>query len=254
MITKIGLCGATGRMGLAIRERISNFPELQIQKTFPCLDEKHQSLEYLCTDSELIIDFSSPILLPQLLECALKFNNKLIIGTTGFEAKHFEAMKEASQKIAIFYSANMSISINIISNIISYLTQSLDENYDIDIIDIHHRFKKDLPSGTALMLKEAADSAPSYTSEFKLNDSSIIDQTSRTEGTINISSIRSGHIVGTHEILFTNDTEIVSIKHQALNRNLFADGALKAAMWMRDQTKPGLYSVKDLLNHRSRLQ
>jgi len=248
MNNKIGLCGASGRMGTAILSIINLFPKLQISGIFPKKVRNNDDLEQLCLGSDIVVDFSSPQVLPPLLEYATKFGNKLVIGTTGFNEQHLALIKQASKKIAVFYSANMSIGISLLSYLAGNIAQNLDENYDIDIIDTHHQYKKDQPSGTALMLQKAIELR--FDAKLANTASSNKEQPQQHPGAknlVNISSIRSGNIIGEHEIIFASIDEIITIKHQALDRDLFAKGALRAAMWMRNQHEPGFYSISDML-------
>lgn len=249
MTIKIGLCGASGRMGQAILNRIHLFPKLQINDIFPKKTKNREDLKQLCINSEIIIDFSSMQLLPELLEYATEFNKKLVIGTTGFDEQHLAMMEEASKKIVIFYSANMSVGVGLLCSLMADLAMALDKDYDIDIIETHHRHKKDHPSGTALKLQKIASKVRGIES----SNTQLTDGIARAENTINIASIRRGNVVGEHEIIFTNENEIISLKHQALNRNLFVDGALNAAIWLNEQSKPGIYSINDMLNTQSKI-
>lgn len=216
----IGICGATGRVGKLILQKVVAFSNIKIMEKFNSSNDL-SDLDKFCKNSKVIIDFSSPEILDKLLENAVAHSSKLVIGTTGFSQKQFDLIEKASFSIPILYSPNMSFGANLISLFAAKLGDFLND-YDVDIIDYHHRFKKDAPSGTALMI--GTDIAKAR-----------------------FSSIRAGGIVGKHEVLFSGLDEIISIKHDVLNRDCFAIGALKAAIWISDKEK-GLYSMKDMFS------
>jgi 4-hydroxy-tetrahydrodipicolinate reductase len=219
----IGIFGSSGRMG---QEIISQIHKSQIHNLYYsyCYKSENNDLSKLC-QSDVVIDFSTPEASLILLKEAIKHNTKIVCGTTGFTQIEFHNIIEASSIIPILYSANMSISINIIRNLIETLNAKLSNDFDVDIIDIHHKHKKDKPSGTALMLKQSISSRNA-----------------------NIVSIRAGEIPGTHEVLFTGTNEIITIKHQAFSRNIFASGAIRAADFLFQCKIPRIYSMDDLLS------
>lgn len=245
-VIQISLCGSSGKMGQALRQKINQLSAYyKLTGELTSKDDVEQ-LENFCKNAEIIIDFSSPVILSQLLTNCTKYNKNIVIGTTGLESLHLRKLKEASENIAIVYSPNMSIGINLTLNLIGQLAKILDENYDIEIIDNHHRFKKDAPSGTALMLGKAITQGRNL----KFEDYAIFDRHLRGErkkNEIGFSSIRAGDNYGEHEIIFAGNDEVIKVKHQALSRGIFAAGALKAASWLIDK-EPGLYTMQDVLN------
>lgn len=148
----IGLSGSTGKMGRTIDERIDEFKNCKISAKFSSTNSLYD-LDNFCKNSDVIIDFSTPEILEKLLNYALKHNAKLVIGTTGLQPKHFKLLKKAAQTLPILYSANMSIGANLLSYLAKEAKKILDD-YDVEILEIHHRNKKDSPSGTAIMLAE----------------------------------------------------------------------------------------------------
>ncbi|QQV74666.1 4-hydroxy-tetrahydrodipicolinate reductase [Rickettsia tillamookensis] len=220
----IGLSGATGKMGKAIAERIDEFENCKISAKFNSTNNL-DDLDNFCKNSDVIIDFSTPEILEKLINYALKHNTKLVIGTTGLQPQHFKLLQKAAQTLPILYSANMSIGANLLSYLARKTTKILDD-YDIEILETHHRNKKDSPSGTAIMLAE----------------------TIASEKEIGISSLRGGNIHGIHEISFLGEDEIITLKHEALNKNSFVIGAIKAAIWLQDKS-PALYSMQDIYNY-----
>ncbi len=224
---KIGLCGASGKVGQILSERVNAYysRECHIEATFNSRNALNE-LANFCQNSDVVIDFSSPVILQALVENATRYKTKLVIGTTGLTLEHFKLLEEAAKVIPLMYSANMSVGANLLS-LLATRAAAILADYDSSIIEYHHRHKKDAPSGTALMIAKAmAEYTP------KIND--------------NIFSIRSGGIYGQHDVLFANDDELITLSHQALNRKAFADGAIKAALWLHDKPA-GLYSMLDVL-------
>ncbi len=244
-IIKIGLCGSTGKMGQAIISYLNESVEnCRITAKFYSKNTL-QELRQFCQDSPVIIDFSTPHILPMLLKQAQSCGNKLVIGTTGLTDEHFQQIEQAASKIAILYSPNMSIGANLMIAIVAKIAATLDDSYDIEIIETHHRFKKDAPSGTALALGKALHQARGI--EFDEKEfSGSSRQGQRPRNKIGVSSIRGGSIAGEHEALFMGEEEVIAIKHQALSRRMFAAGAIKAARWIANKDK-GLYAMRDII-------
>ncbi|WP_341763600.1 4-hydroxy-tetrahydrodipicolinate reductase [Candidatus Tisiphia endosymbiont of Beris chalybata] len=239
----IGLCGATGKMGKEVMQRIEKFNDCRIVKTFS-RKNNIADLEEFCRDCEVIIDFSNSEILEKLLNYSLIHQNKLVIGTTGLTKKQVVVIQEASQKLTILYSPNMSVGANLLSILAAKASQILDNSYDIEVLDYHHRLKLDAPSGTAIMLGEAL--AKSRNLDF--SECAVFSRNQRGKRAtdeIGIASIRGGQTHGEHEVLFLGDNEVISIKHTVLSREIFADGAIRAALWIVDK-EPGLYSMQDL--------
>ena len=236
----IGLSGSTGKMGKTITERIDKFKDCKISAKFNSTNNL-DDLDNFCKNSDVIIDFSTPEILEKLINYALKYNTKLVIGTTGLQPQHFKLLEKAAQTLPILYSANMSIGANLLSYLARKATKILDD-YDIEILETHHRNKKDSPSGTAIMLAET------IASEKGLNIAFNRGNRPRSEKEIGISSLRGGNVHGIHEISFLGDNEIITLKHEALNKNSFAIGAIKAAIWLQNKS-PALYSMQDIYNY-----
>ena len=236
----IGLSGSTGKMGKAIAERINEFENCKISAKFSSTNNL-DDLDNFCKNSDVIIDFSTPEILEKLINYALKHNTKLVVGTTGLKLQHFKLLEKAAQTLPILYSANMSIEANLLSYLARKVTKILDD-YDIEILETHHRNKKDSPSGTAIMLAET------IASEKGLNIAFNRGNRPRSEKEIGISSLRGGNVHGIHEISFLGEDEIITLKHEALNKNSFAIGAIKAAIWLQDKS-PALYSMQDIYNY-----
>ncbi|ADE29658.1 4-hydroxy-tetrahydrodipicolinate reductase [Rickettsia prowazekii] len=233
----IGLSGSTGKMGKTIIEIIDQFKDCQISGKFNSTNNLND-LDNLCKNSDVIIDFSTPEVSEKLINYALKHNTKLVIGTTGLKDQHFKLLEKAAQTLPVLYSANMSIGANLLNYLAKKITKILDE-YDVEILEMHHRNKKDSPSGTALMLASTIASAKGFNIIFNR------DNRIKSKKEIGISSLRGGNVHGIHEIFFLGNDEIITLKHEALNKNSFAIGAIKSAIWI--QNKPSaLYSMQDI--------
>lgn len=246
MQLKIGLCGATGKTGTAIAEKI-----IILKSQFKLVAEfssKNSTLELpeFCSKSHVVIDFSNIAILSELLKQCAAHKKPLVIGTTGFAEEHMSLMSKYSTQIPIIYSANMSLGANLLISLISKCASFLPgRDYDTEIIEYHHRYKKDVPSGTALALARTVAKAKNI--DFKENIvTSRLAVGERKPDEIGISSIRGGGIKGEHEVVFASDNEVIRLNHQVISRDAYAEGALKAALWIVKQ-KPGLYSMQDFV-------
>ena len=196
---------------------------------------------------DLIIDFTVPECTFEVLKIASKLKKRLVIGTTGFTQKEENLIKKFSKKIPILKAGNMSLGVNLLMYLTEITSKSLNDNYLSKIFEIHHKHKKDYPSGTALMLgKGIADGKGKNL--YNLIGKKFLNKKSFPYGRkINFNSIRKGEIIGEHEVKFSSGKEIITLNHEAFDRALYSDGALTAAKWLMKK-KPGLYSMRDLLN------
>lgn len=243
MTIKIGVHGASGKMGLSVLEAISR-QNNKFSLAARFTKKEGVSLNDFCNLSDVIIDFSVPDALPDLLEAVLSANKKIVIGTTGLSAKHMQMIVESSKHISIIYAPNTSLSANLLVKIASQLAKILP-TYDAEIVDLHHRSKKDAPSGTAIAIGSSIAEARGQLFEEKAVLSRV-GHKERQTGDIGISSLRCGNIYGEHEVLFVGENEAVTIGAKSFNRNVFADGALAAASWLNSKDA-GLYSMQDVL-------
>ena len=197
--------------------------------------------------THVIIDFTVPSCTLEILKIASKLKKKVVIGTTGFNLKQENQIKKYSKKIPILKAGNMSLGVNLLMYLTEIASKSLNEEYLSKIFEVHHKHKKDYPSGTALMLgKGIADGKNKNL--YKLIGKKYLNKKSFPFGKkINFNSIRKGEIIGEHEVKFSSGKEIISLNHEAFDRALYSDGALTAAKWLMKK-KPGLYSMRDLLN------
>jgi len=197
--------------------------------------------------TDIIIDFTIPKCTIEVLKIASKLKKRVVIGTTGFTQKEDKIIKKYSKKIPILKAGNMSLGVNLLMYLTEIASKSLGDNYLSKIFEIHHKHKKDYPSGTALMLgKGIADGKNKDL--YNLMGKKFLNKKNFPYGKkINFNSIRKGEIIGEHEVTFSSGKEIITLNHEAFDRTLYSDGALTAAKWLMKK-KPGLYSMRDLLN------
>ena len=203
--------------------------------------------ENVFKNADVIIDFSVPKCTLQVLEIISKLKKKIVIGTTGFNKKEEDLIKKYSKKIPILKAGNMSLGINLLMYLTEIASASLGNNYLSKVFEVHHKHKKDHPSGTALMLGRGI--AVGKNKDFyKLIGKKYLNKKSFPYGKkINFNSIRKGEIIGEHEVKFSSGKEIITLNHEAFDRALYSEGALAAAKWL-NKKKPGLYSMRNLLN------
>ena len=197
--------------------------------------------------ADVIIDFTIPKCTFEVLNIASKLRKKVIIGTTGFTKKEENLIKKYSKKISILKAGNMSLGINLLMYLTEITSKALGDKYLSKVFEVHHKHKKDFPSGTALMLgKGIADGKNK--DFYKLIGKKYLNKRNFPYGNkINFNSIRKGEIIGEHEVKFSSGKEIITLNHEAFDRALYSEGALTAAKWLKTK-KPGLYSMRDVLN------
>ena len=196
--------------------------------------------------SDVVIDFTIPDATVANAQKASEAGIAHIIGTTGFSAAQDEAIAAAAQKTAIVKSGNMSLGVNVLCALVERASSILDENFDIEISDVHHRAKVDAPSGTALMLGDAAARGRGVDLNDKITGADTGRAGVRRSGDIGFAVSRAGGVIGEHSVAFASMDEIVTLSHSAISRNLFARGAVRAAQWAIGKP-PGLYSMRDVL-------
>ena len=197
--------------------------------------------------TDVIIDFTVPECTLEVLKIACKLKKKVVIGTTGFTRSQESQIKKFSNKIPILKAGNMSLGVNLLMYLTEIASKSLNNEYLSKISEVHHKYKKDYPSGTALMLgKGIADGKNKNL--YKLIGKKFLNKKSFPYGKkINFNSIRKGDVIGEHEVNFSSGKEIITLNHEAFDRALYSDGALIASKWLMKK-RPGLYSMRDLLN------
>ena len=248
----ITITGALGRMGkILIKEVLKNknlilntVTDVKIKKIFSNIQTQKNSFSAF-KKADVIIDFSKPKSSLEILKYASRLKKRVVIGTTGFTEKQNNLIKKFSKKIAIFKSGNMSLGINLIEYLVTILSNKIQNNYKVAIEDNHHKKKIDYPSGTALMLANAIAKGKnkklaSITGKFFLNKKGNF-----SKNKINFFITRKGRTIGKHNILFSNKIESIELKHTAYCRELFAEGALNAAIWINKKNK-GLFNMQDM--------
>jgi len=197
--------------------------------------------------TDIIIDFTVPKCTLEILKVASKLKKKVVIGTTGFTRSQERQIKKYSKRIPILKAGNMSLGVNLLMYLTEIASKSLNDKYLSKIFEVHHKYKKDYPSGTALMLgKGIADGKNKNL--YNLIGKKFLNKKFFPYGKkINFNSIRKGEIIGKHEVNFSSGKEIITLNHEAFDRALYSDGALTASEWLIKK-KPGLYSMRDLLN------
>lgn len=250
-MTKVILSGCCGKMGAAVTNAIKDRNDMQIVAGVDIFES--DSLPYpvfpafseVPCEADVIIDFSHPSTLSGILDYATAKNIPAVLCATGYTAEQNAMIEDVSRSVAMFRSGNMSLGINLISELAKTAAKVLGQSFDIEIVEAHHNLKLDAPSGTAIMLEKAVEEGLDYTPEL------IYDRHNRSQKRdkheIGMHSIRGGTIVGEHEIVFAGNDEIVKISHTALSKNVFAVGAVNAAVYMRDKTS-GMYNMNDVIN------
>jgi len=249
------ITGCIGRMGNQIIKSSKNNKNFKIvsvtenkiinKRVAGLIPQSNSKAAFKNTD--IIIDFTVPKCTLEVLKIASKLKKKVVIGTTGFSKKEENLIKKYSKKIPILKAGNMSLGINLLIYITEIASKSLGNNFLSKIFEIHHRHKKDYPSGTALMLGKGI-AAGKNKNFYKLIGKKYLNKKSFPYGRkINFNSMRKGEIIGKHEITFSSGKEIITLNHEAFDRTLYSEGALTAAKWLM-RKKPGLYSMRNVLN------
>ena len=251
----LAVTGCLGRMGHQIIKSVKSNKKFKLvavtenKKT----NKKLQGLKIsknnlqVFKKTNLIIDFTIPKCTMEILKIALKLKKRVVIGTTGFTVKEESLIKKYSKKIPILKAGNMSLGINLLMYLTEITSKSLGDNFQSKVFEIHHKHKKDYPSGTALMLGKGIAEGKNK-KLYNLIGKKFLNKKNFPYGKkINFNSIRKGEIIGEHEVKFSSGKEIVSLSHEAFDRALYSEGALSAGEWLMSK-KPGLYSMRDLMN------
>ena len=242
---KILLIGSNGRMGKILKRKILSNKKFNLINSIDKNNQKELKNDIKKTD--VIIDFSAPSASIKLLKLVKKFKKKIIIGTTGFSTKDESLIKKISRSIAIFKSGNMSLGINLVEYISKILSKKIPNDFQISVYDNHHKKKKDYPSGTALMLANAIANGKNKNLNSMKGKIFLNNNGKSIHNKINFYITRKGKTIGKHSVNFDNKIEKIEVKHTSNSRELFAEGALKAALWIKRKNK-GLFDMQDLLN------
>jgi 4-hydroxy-tetrahydrodipicolinate reductase len=248
---KIIISGCNGHMGQVVTRLCSEDPDIEIAAGFDINTAALSGYPVYANPSEFdgkadaIIDFSNPASLNALLSYCVTRNTPVVLCTTGYSTEQLAKIQAASEQIPIFKSANMSVGINLIADLLKKAAAVLGSGYDVEIVEKHHNRKVDAPSGTALMLADAVSSALPYGAEYVYDRHDRRQPRGKTE--IGISAVRGGTIVGEHEVIFAGPDEVIEIKHTAYSREVFANGAIRAAKYLSGTTVPGMYDMNDVI-------
>jgi 4-hydroxy-tetrahydrodipicolinate reductase len=244
------MSGCNGKMGQVISRMVAESEELKIaagydkytkvNNPYPVFDD----LNKCDVKVDVIIDFSNPDALEDLLSYSVKNKIPLIVATTGLSQNQVNKLREVSEVIPIFFSANMSLGVNLLMDLVKKAAKVLEHNFDIEIIEKHHNQKIDAPSGTALAIADEINSALTEKQEYMYDRHSRRKKRNKKE--IGIHAVRGGTIVGEHSVIFAGTDEIIEINHIATSKEIFATGALSAARYLYNK-KPGFYNMNDLI-------
>ena len=247
-MTKILLNGALGKMGQAVEACVASRDDVEICAGVDIAQGARSYPIYSCFIDvkevpDVIVDFSNPLVLDDMLSFAVERKLPVVICTTGFSEAQVEKIKKTAEIIPVFYSGNMSLGINMLISLSKMAAKVLSSSFDIEIVEKHHNQKLDAPSGTALMIADAV-AAEMERSEYVYDRHAY--RKKRDRGEIGIHSVRGGTIVGEHEVIFAGHDEVLSIRHSAQSKGVFASGAVNAAVFMKDMPA-GLYDMNDIL-------
>lgn len=251
MSTNIILSGASGKMGgvlarlIAARDNCTAVAGLDLNDNkageFPVYANPADCKE----PADVLIDFSHPAALSKVIEIAKARKLPVVLATTGYTEEQIENIHALSKEVPVFFSANMSLGVNLLSALVEKAAAVLGDSFDIEIVEKHHNQKVDAPSGTALMLANAAKEGLSFEPEYVYERHSVRQKRDKKE--IGISAVRAGSIVGEHDVIFGGQDEVITLSHLALSKDIFAHGAINAALFLVGKA-PGLYSMKDMLD------
>tara|TARA_B100000524_G_scaffold316183_1_gene194640 strand:+ start:114 stop:890 length:777 start_codon:yes stop_codon:yes gene_type:complete len=251
----LAITGCMGRMGKQIIKSVKtdrNFKLISLTESRNIKKRINGILPSVNTEKSfkkvnLIIDFTVPKCTFEVLKIAAKLKKRVVIGTTGFTKKEESLIKKFSKKIPILKAGNMSLGINLLMYLTEITSNTLGSNFLSKVYEIHHKHKKDYPSGTALMLGQGIARGKNKDFYNFIGKKYLNKKTFPYGKKINFNSIRKGEVIGEHEVKFSSGKEIITLNHEAFDRALYSEGALSAAKWLMKK-KPGLYSMRDLMN------
>ena len=247
----IALFGCNGKMGQVIAQILASDEEAKISFGFDINTEMKNSfpvynnIDNIKEKADVIIDFSHPAMLESIIKYSKVTKTPAVIATTGISDAGIKDIDELSKEVAVFRSANMSLGINLLINLVKKAAPLLEGNFDIEIIEKHHNQKIDAPSGTALMLADAINESLSDECEYVYDRHSVRKKRGKTE--IGLHAVRGGTIVGEHDVIFAGNDEIVELKHTATSKDVFAEGAIKAAKFLVGKPS-GMYDMQNLID------
>ena len=238
---KIAIVGAAGRMGKMLTTLAEADKDLEVVAKIDVAEGYDKEWP---VDTEGVIDFSFHAAVPGFVQKAAEAGLAYVIGTTGLSPEEQHVVDAAAKKIPVVQSGNYSLGVNLLLNLVKTAAKVLGSAYDVEVVEMHHKHKKDAPSGTALMLAKSAAAGRGVKDEFTYGRKGDIGE--RPVGEIAIHALRGGSVVGDHTVMFAGDVERVELTHKAQGREAFAAGALKALQWAKGR-KPGIYTMRDVL-------
>ena len=250
-MTRLILSGCNGKMGRVITSCVESRCDCTIVAGFDINTESHAGYPVYANpancnaEADVLIDFSHPSALAGVLAYAQEHRIPAVIATTGLSNEQVEEIKTAASVIPVFFSANMSLGINLLMELVRKAAAVLGNDFESEILEKHHNQKLDAPSGTAVMLAQAASDGVDYHPEFVYERHSVRKKRDKTE--IGISAIRGGTIVGEHDVIFAGRDEVLTLSHAAMSKEIFAVGALNAALFLHGRPA-GFYSMTDVVN------
>lgn len=249
---KIILSGCNGKMGRVIAKCVADRQDCEIVAGIDINTEEKDGFPVFASpfeisvEADVLIDFSHPSALPLLLKYAESRKLPVVMATTGLSEEQIASITALASHIPVFYSANMSIGISLLTELARKATAVLSDSFDIEIIEMHHNQKLDAPSGTALMLADAISSVMEEKPHYQFDRHS--QRKKREKNEIGMHTVRGGTIVGEHEILFAGRDEIIKLSHTAMSKEIFAVGAINAAIFLASDKSAGLYNMKNLVD------
>lgn len=250
-MTKIIMCGCNGKMGRVISQLVKEDAGAEIVAGVDISGEQLETYPVFKTitecnvEADAVIDFSAPSALSDILSVGIAKQLPLVLCTTGYTEEQVAKIKEASGKVAVLRSANMSLGVNLLLNLVQAAAKVLAEaDFDIELVEKHHNQKVDAPSGTALALADAINEALNNEYTYKYDRST--ERAKRDKKEIGISAVRGGSIVGEHEVIFAGTDEVIEFKHTAYSKAIFGKGAVSAAKFLAGKPA-GLYSMQDVI-------
>ena len=251
-MTNIIINGCNGKMGKAVAAAIADRDDCRvfagvdiynkIQNAFPTYSKISEVL-----GGDVMIDFSSPASLPQLLEYAVSTKTPIVIATTGYSDADIDNIKQAARAVPVFFTFNMSLGINLLCSLAVNASKILGDGFDVEIVEKHHNQKVDAPSGTAIMLANSINKANDNKYTYIYDRHSVRQKRGRNE--IGIHAVRGGSIVGDHDVIFAGHDEVITLSHSAYSKEIFAVGAVNAAVFITGKPA-GLYDMKDLIENK----
>ena len=240
-MSRIGIIGSEGRMGHALRQAIADAGHDHAGGI-----DQGGDVAALAAQCDVLVDFSAPAALQANLDAATAAGVPLVVGTTGLEANHHGAIDAAARGAAILQTGNTSLGVTLLAHLVREAAQRLGDDWDIEIVEMHHRMKVDAPSGTALLLGEAAAAGRGIDLAMHSERGRDGHTGARETGAIGFAALRGGTVAGDHSVILAGDEERITLSHSAENRMIFARGAVKAAQWMIGQPA-GRYTMSDVL-------